>query len=92
MEKVIVTAPYVMLKVKDATGGVTVRDFYKDAVLPDGADSADVERLLGKGMLGKEPAEQPEPVAPAPEQESQPEDKPEPAKKAAPAAKKTGNG
>jgi hypothetical protein len=55
MEKVVVTAPYVMLKVHDpATGGVTVREFYRGGVLPDGADVTDVERLLGKGMLARQ--------------------------------------
>lgn len=67
MEKVVVTAPYVMLKVKDVNGGVTVRDFYKDAVLPDGSDADDVERLIGKGMLARQEVAfvEPEPVAPA---------------------------
>jgi len=67
MEKVVVTAPYVMLKVKDVSGGVTVRDFYKDAVLPDGSNAEDVERLIGKGMLARQEVAfvEPEPPAPA---------------------------
>ncbi len=65
MLKNVVTAPYVMLKVRDdVLGGVTVREFYKGAVLPDGADKADVERLRGKGMLGQVEFPDPEPVVP----------------------------
>lgn len=66
MDKFVVTAPYVTLKVNDPHTGLAVREFYRDAVLPDGAVAADVERLLGKGMLGKVQAPDPEP--PAPEQ------------------------
>jgi hypothetical protein len=67
MLKIRVTAPYIMLKVVDViNGGVTVREFYRGAVLPAEADSADVDRLLGKGMLAQEEFPDPEP-AQAPE-------------------------
>jgi hypothetical protein len=62
MLKIRVIAPYIMLKVKDpATGGVAVREFYKGAILPDGADSDDVKRLTGKNMLAEEQLADPEP-------------------------------
>jgi hypothetical protein len=82
MLKIRVTAPYIMLKVADViTGGVTVREFYQGAVLPDEADRADVDRLLGKGMLAQEEFPDPEPVAP-PEGSKAPAGSVKPAKNA----------
>lgn len=63
MLKIVVTAPYVMLKVKDlVTGGVSVREFYKGAILPDESNPDDVKRLLGKEMLAEQEFADPEPA------------------------------
>jgi len=45
-----VTAPYVTVKMADPEGSVTVRGFYAGGIIDNG-DRADVERLIGKGML-----------------------------------------
>jgi colicin import membrane protein len=53
-----VTAPYVTCEVVTDQGR-TVLGFYENALLPDGADAANVAKLVRKGMVEKlEPAEQ----------------------------------
>jgi hypothetical protein len=47
----IVAAPYVTLKVKGQQGQDVTLGFYEGAILPDGADSDDLERLIRKGMV-----------------------------------------
>jgi hypothetical protein len=50
----LVTAPYVTLKVKGDQGSTVLREFYAGAVVPDGADPGDVERLARKGYLAQQ--------------------------------------
>lgn len=51
MAKYLVTAPMVILKVRDVAGAPVLNEFYEGAVVPDGADQESVDRLVGKGML-----------------------------------------
>lgn len=74
-----VTAPYITLKVRDHAGAVVLGEFYQGALLPDSANEADRDRLVGKGMVAEvevadeaeaqEAAEAGDPNAEAPETE-----------------------
>lgn len=46
-----VTAPYVTLKVKDATGSPVITGFYRGAVVPEGVDEASLKHHLDSGMV-----------------------------------------
>jgi hypothetical protein len=62
----VVTRPYVTLKVRDATTGAeVVREFYEGGVLPEGANSDDVDRLLRKDMIAEEGSDEANLAAPA---------------------------
>lgn len=49
-----VTGAYVTVKVRDDRGQLMTLGFYQGGLLPEGADRADVERLLRKGLLAEE--------------------------------------
>ena len=49
-----VTAPYVTVRVKDDLGSEVTKGFYEGGVLPDDANTDDLERLERKGMIAKE--------------------------------------
>jgi hypothetical protein len=43
--------PYVTLKVRGTDGALVLREFYKDAPVPAGADADDLARLVRKGAV-----------------------------------------
>lgn len=48
--------PYVTLKVRGADGALVIREFYKEAPVPAGADKEDLARLIRKGAVVDEDA------------------------------------
>lgn len=61
-----VTAPYVTLKVRDASGGPVVVGFYAGAIVPEGVDEASLKHHLDHKLVEEVKDESPpEPRAPA---------------------------
>lgn len=60
-----VTAPYVTLKVRDASGGPVVVGFYAGAIVPDDVDAASLKHHLNHKLVEEVAAPQPEKPAPS---------------------------
>ena len=60
-----VVAPLVYIKVPDVAGSMVSYTFYKDAIVPDGADRDSLQHHLDLGMVEEfdvpEPVEDPKP-------------------------------